>query len=343
LTEESADESGEAFIRRHFRGQARACRELGSPFTADLLDLCAETLDRGTMVGAAVLDWPGRAVEDALALRLAGGLHALVIDGRDDRLRAAYEDRVDAALLQHVFEKHEEFLLEFLSRPPQTNEVARAGVLVGGFLTVAAESGLPLSLFEIGASAGLNLNWNSFAYELGGATWGDPDSPLRLAPQWTGPPPPAARVTVASRAGCDRDPVDPMDPADRLRLRAYIWPDQADRRRRMDAALEIMARDPIAVERAAAADWLARQVDGLGGDSVGVLYHSIMWQYVDPAEQARIREILAAVERPLAWLRMEPAEDLKCAELRLTLFPGGGERLLAHADFHGRWVEWFGG
>ena len=67
-----------------------------------------------------------------------------------------------------------------------------------------------------------------------------------------------------------------------------------------------------------------------------------MWQYVDPAEQARIRELLTAVERPLAWLRMEPAENLKCAELRLTLFPGGNERLLAHADYHGRWVEWFG-
>ena len=28
------------------------------------------------------------------------------------------------------------------------------------------------------------------------------------------------------------------------------------------------------------------------------------------------------------------------AALRLTLWPGGEERLIARVDFHGRWAEW---
>jgi hypothetical protein len=37
---------------------------------------------------------------------------------------------------------------------------------------------------------------------------------------------------------------------------------------------------------------------------------------------------------------MEPARDDDHAELRLTLYPGGGERPLGHADYHGGWVRW---
>ena len=46
----------------------------------------------------------------------------------------------------------------------------------------------------------------------------------------------------------------------------------------------------------------------------------------------------ATPDAPLAWLRMEPAASL--AEVRLTTWPGGSERLLATSDFHGRDVRW---
>ena len=46
--------------------------------------------------------------------------------------------------------------------------------IVGGFLAVAAHTGLPLRTFEVGASAGLNLRWDRFFYEARGATWGPP-------------------------------------------------------------------------------------------------------------------------------------------------------------------------
>ena len=45
----------------------------------------------------------------------------------------------------------------------------------------------------------------------------------------------------------------------------------------------------------------------------------------------------ASDEAPLAWLRMEP--DVERAAIRITTWPGGEERLLARAGYHGTPVE----
>ncbi|MGH6903185.1 MAG: DUF2332 domain-containing protein [Geminicoccaceae bacterium] len=340
-------------VRSHFQAQAAACAQRGSPFTARLLELAAERLDETRHVGRAILRWPGNPKADALALRLAAALHALVLSGVSPELAAVYpggpHSGNPAALgpaLTRAFEAQGAVIADFLARPPQTNEVGRSAVLLGGFLSVAAETGLPLRLLELGASAGLNLFWDAYAYDLAGAAWGPPDAPLRLCPDWQGTLPPLVPAVIRSRRGCDRTPLDPSDAGDRLRLRAYVWADQVDRRHRLEVALDLVAGSGVRVERADAAQWAeARLSERAPGEAV-VLYHSIVWQYLPPAVK---RRIAAAIERaaagatspcPLAWLRMEPARDARHAELRLTLWPGGHERLLAEADYHGRWIRW---
>jgi hypothetical protein len=215
-------------VRSHLRAQARACARLGSPFTARLLDIVADCLDEAGGVGRTILNWRGDPKADALALRLAGSLHALALSGTAASLAAAYpggargdEPAALRAAVVSSLEAHSGFILTFLERPPQTNEVARAAVLLGGFLTIAAETRLPLRLCEIGASAGLNLHWHTYGYDLGKASWGCPDAPLRLTPAWRGALPPLIPVEVRSHRGCDRMPIDPSDPGDRLRVLAY--------------------------------------------------------------------------------------------------------------------------
>jgi hypothetical protein len=79
-------------VRDAFRRQAEVCADMGSPFTARLCALAAERLAPGGPVPDRVLDWPGdpSGRADALPLRLAGALHALVLEGRDPALAAAY-------------------------------------------------------------------------------------------------------------------------------------------------------------------------------------------------------------------------------------------------------------
>ena len=46
-------------IRQSFLRQAKACADLGSPFTARICTLAAERLTDETRVGTMILGWPG--------------------------------------------------------------------------------------------------------------------------------------------------------------------------------------------------------------------------------------------------------------------------------------------
>ena len=347
-----------AAVQTHFSEQVAACHDLGSPFTATVLETLRDMLPARRGVAARVVDWSGDPKADALALRAAAGLHALALTAQSPALAQLYDARDTrqlAAAVDEALVSHAGVLNAFLDHPPQTNEVGRSAILAGGFLTVAAETGLPLHLREIGASAGLNLLWDRWSYRLGDLGWGQPDAPVFLRPTWIGPSPPDAKARVASRRGCDLKPVDLFDEAACLRLRAYVWTDQPERLARIDAAIGEARRTVIAVDAAPADQWFEEQIDtpvpphGLtDGPAVRVLYHSIFWQYVEPAgQQALLRLITqagdgATPQAPFAWLRMEPSADRRVAELRLTLWPGGHDRLLARTHYHGTWIDWCG-
>lgn len=66
--------------------QADICRRIGSPFTAGVLDAAARVLDDGSATGRTILRWEGDPDRAALALRLAGGPHALARRGSVPRL-----------------------------------------------------------------------------------------------------------------------------------------------------------------------------------------------------------------------------------------------------------------
>jgi hypothetical protein len=333
--------------------QARACDHFGSPFYAALLCLAVD--DLGADVRALFAPWDGREAQDllvdAVALRFLGALHDLVLEGAADDLAAAFPPTSDAGAawraVKRVARDDRPRLAAFMAHEPQTNEVLRSACLLPGFLTVAAASGLPLRCLELGASAGLNQLWSQFFYRLGDAgVWGDPASPVRLETQWRGPPPPlAAPVAIAEVAGCDRKPVDLNDAAQRRRLAAYIWPDQAERLARLKAAIAMALAARVEVERADAAAWARERAAPEAGVAT-VVYQSIFAQYLSAEEAVALRAAIeahatrASAAAPLAWLRMEPAQSLADIELRLTLWPGGEDRRLASVHPHGAWVEW---
>jgi hypothetical protein len=346
-----------------FRTQSCACGELGSPFMAALLDRAAGELDRTGSIGGVLTSWSGDPVRDAVPLRWAAALHAMALSGTDADLAAAYppSDQADdaeavwRAVLEAV-EAHRGDVEAFLGSPPQTNEVGRSAVLLGGFLEIArATGGTPMRLLEIGASAGLNLLWDRYRYELGGrARWGDADSDVVVTADWAGPLPPlGASIEVAERIGSDTEPVDLEDEAACLRLRAYVWADQRARMDLLEAAIALARREKVQVERGEAASWVSAHLRARGTDRTTVLYHTIAWEYFDEDTKKRIRSTVeetgqrADRSSPFAWLRLEPASGGGPGggqpELRLTLWPGGRDRCLARAHTHGPPVTWLGG
>jgi hypothetical protein len=280
----------------------------------------------------------------ALALRLMGAVHRLVLRGGAPRLAAHYPSVGGRphgpwpAFLDTLREHSDELRL-LVEHPVQTNEPGRCAALLGGFLEVARRTGLPLRLLEVGASAGLNLRFDRYRYELGFERWGPAGSPVLLRARLEGGRPPLdARLRVASRAGCDARPVDPRSSDGRLTLTSYVWADQLERLGRLRAALLVAGELDAPVARARAADWTAERLAEPSPKVVDVVFHSIVMQYLPGAERERFEGALRAATGPLAWLRMEPADEL--TEVRLTLWPGGEELLLARAGYHGDPLEW---
>ncbi|WP_102225120.1 DUF2332 domain-containing protein [Acidimangrovimonas sediminis] len=336
------------------RDQAMSCDALGSPFTARLLRLAADRLRPGTPVTDRLFAWQGDITSrgHSLPLRLAGALHALVLSGQDDRLAAQYAAPGDDGALwgavSDALTRHEAAVQLWLDSPPQTNEVRRSAVLIAAGAWLTARLGLPLVLSELGASAGLNLIWDRYALVAGSVRIAPPDPVLELAPEWRGRPPAEAAPEIAARRGVDLNPLDPV--ADRLRLMAYTWADQADRLARTDLALAEAARLKPQVDRGDAAAWLADRLAEVHPGRLHLVCHTIAWQYFPQETKDRASAALARAgaratpEAPLAHLGMEADAAQPGAGVTLTLWdgatPDGTTIALGRADFHGRWVDW---
>lgn len=342
-----------ARVRAAFNEQAYWCTMLGSSFTALLCTTLGERLDTTTAIGDRVLSWSGDPTSqgDALALRVCGALHRLARSGEDPELTALYPGSAQQPsaddlwwAVRRALERHPSLFEAYLATPPQTNEVGRSAALMCGFLEITKRCRLPMQLYEIGASAGLNLIPDRYRYRFGEAQWGDPQAGVLLEPQWQGPAPAIdAQFRVTQRRGCDISPLDISIPAERERLISYVWADQLHRLSRIEAAIETALYDPPRLERMEAAEWVEQRLTEVPEEcgSVRVLFHSVVWRYFTVETQRRIEEHMrrcgshAHTDAPLAWLRLELVDKAPGAELILTLWPTGEETVLAYSQPHG--------
>jgi len=251
-----------------------------------------------------------------------------------------------------VMAAHAAALLPWLGGPPQTNEAGRSANFIAAMLWLAKQ-GLPprFECLEIGSSAGINLMLDRYRYDLGGVIAGPEEPVMAFAPEWRGAPPPARDIAIVSAKGCDVAPVDLTDPAQALRLKAYIWPEHTVRFERMDAAIRAAgARRPDLIHAAAADFAEAELAKPQTPGTTRMLMHSIVWQYVPADQQARVTAAVAAVaaagasatpERPLAWVMVEADRTVHRHKLTVRYWPGGAREVqLAWSHPHGAEVEW---
>lgn len=332
-------------LTEQLRFQARHCAEHRSPLYADLLARCADDVERDGPVAELLASRADLPAQQVLPLRLLGGVHALVLQRLAPQLalfypsvggtatdpQARWEAFVDVVVQQA------DALQPWLDRTPQTNEPGRAAALLGALRVASVATGpLPVRLFELGSSAGLNLRVD--ALPIGPGREIDTALPLQVAP-----------LVIAERLGADLHPVDPTTPDGRLRLTAYVWADDLPRFERLRNALDIAARNPATVDAVSALD-LLRSVQ-LRPGRLTVLWHSIVWQYLGVDERAAASVELqrlaaeATSDASFAHVSLEPDPDsigrgVLRNEIRLRLWPEGVDDVIGIAPAHGVPVEW---
>lgn len=335
--------------------QARHAEEAGAPCTGKIVRAQLKIMESATATGRRMASWNGKVVEDALPLRLAGGLHNLLLTGEDRRLEPVYaglvtdQGQIDAIVLDLV-ETYDTRLLPWLDGPPQTNEAGRSWAFMAALMWLSERLGPKFSMFELGASAGVNTMMERYYFDLGGASAGAKGSPMRIVPEWRGPPPPAALVQITSIRGCDQAPIDLGDPAMALKLKSYVWPEASQRIGRIDAAIALAAEQPPQIAHQDAGPFVDEMLAKSPQSGVTrVLFHSIVWQYIPLETRAHIEAAMADAgaaatpDSPLAWVSLETNRETFRHELRVRYWPGGEEAtLLGCGHPHGAWAEWFG-
>lgn len=301
--------------------------------------------------------------EQQLPVLLLAAVHSLVLADPDLELAAWYPTTSPSPRMSDAFpafarlcgDRADEIRSIVATESVQTNEVGRCAFLLPALGLVEAETG-PLALVDIGTSAGLNLQLDRFEYHYSPDGRVGGPSPVVLECGTRGEIPIPSRLPeIASRIGVDRSPVDITDP-DRARwLLACVWPDQADRFRRLAASIEIAAANPVALRRGDAVEAIHTTVRVEAELAHPVVINSWVLNYL-PEQRRRdyVAELDAAGQTlDLTWIAAEaPA---LCAGLPypihlrkihrtvvLLVRWRGGVRTVTHlatAHPHGYWMN----
>ena len=281
-----------------------------------LTSRCSEDRDVAALLTVAR---PGQ----ARPVLLLAAVHDLVLREPQLELARWYQSVTPAGELAHddpwpVFrslcmDRRAELEAVISTRSTQTNEVNRA-VFLAPLLAAACRDvrDAPISLVELGTSAGLLLGMDRYRVDVGGHVVGDASSPVRLAgelrggvaPDLTSFPP-----VVRERVGIDLDPVSLDDPDGVRWLQACVWPDQPLRVARFRAAVDVMRRDPPMMVTGDFVEKLSDVVDELEPDTHLVVFNGWALTYVNRSRRPLVAEILAecaASGRPVSWATAEP-------------------------------------
>lgn len=287
---------------------------------------------------------------------LFGAVHYLLQSGADHPLRTFYPSLVASPRPPaDAFPHFRDFCLAqadaigavLRRRGVNTNEVARCAVLLPGFHRIAERGGEPLHLVEIGCSAGLNLRWDSYAYDYDdGRRYGDPASPVVIACALRGsrrPPLPDRLPAIGRRVGIDLAPLDPDAAADAAWLRALIWPEHKARAERLDAAIALSHARPVDLRTGDGVALLPEIVRALPANGTVCVFHSFAVVQFAQEQRAAFEAALSGLSRHRPIFRLGLEWDSAAEEPRLHLhrYADGQAHveLLARCDAHGAWVE----
>lgn len=310
--------------------------------------------------------------EQRLPVLLFAVVHHLLLNGADHRLARWYPTlggRSDtdgepyADFRDFVLGRRTEVTELLATRSTQTNEIGRCSVLRPAWAVVAEEVRTPLGLIELGASAGLNLlldRW-AYAYAPDGPRYGDPTRDVLVEAESQGSALPSlGPADLGSRVGIDLHPVLVDDDEAVGWLLACVWPEQLARFHRLQAAIEVARTDPPRVIAGDIIEILPSVAAAVPEDQHLAVQNSWVLNYLPTQSRQWLLSLLSEIGsvRDLSWVSVESPEfvpdldfpprpdgrtDSSASVAVLTTWRDGRKVVCRLADCHphGTWVHWW--
>ena len=244
---------------------------------------------------------------------------------------------------------HEQPIRELLAtRRVQTNEVRRCASLFPAFSWITGQHpAKPLAMIEIGCSAGLLLNWDRYDYRYGEEQQSnDLDSPVLIQSEWRGERRPNWSTnlpSIVSRVGIDLHVVDLTDSIETMWLKSLIWPDQLDRMKLLDAAVEQFIKSPVSLLEGDAINLLPTLLKTVPESACVCVLHSHTLNQFSFEQREQFDSLLLEFSRHRTLVQLS-VEWIYTPQTQLeVVYWERGQSLkthLANVDHHGRWIEW---
>lgn len=291
---------------------------------------------------------------------LFAAVHSLLLGGADHELSQFYPSLTPDFRRDDAWPSFERFMHDFntqlrevcRTRNTQTNEVNRCAPWLLALAKLEPQFS-QIALLEVGCSAGLNLYLDSEQVRAVLACRVEGDGPD--LGQTSG-----VAQSIPWRHGIDIARLDVTSDDDVRWLRACLWPEQPERLKRFDTALEVARANPPQISLGDALELVGPTAASAPPDLPLVVITSQVLSYLDADKRVAIRHQLAQVasqrSAPTLWLVQdfpgalswvdvpEPRQvaGLLSATYMSTaqgLEPGSG-RALAWVHHHGSWLSW---
>ena len=263
-------------------------------------------------------------------------------------VRHLYGTPRDSQHFMELVSQHPDAIRQMiLSHTTQTNEPGRCAVL----LPVLALLPQPLALLEVGASAGLCLLPDYWAYDYGhicipAQQRGAQPAPVFPCQVNAATPLPEHMPEIIWRAGLDLNPLALSDPQQMAWLKTLVWPEQEQRAARLDAAIRVAQLHAPAVFAGDLVADLASLAETAPAHATLVIFHSAVLAYVTHEQRQRFMDSVAALGA--LWISNEAPQVLPIIAAKLKgsipnrhfLLAVNGEPVAA-TDPHGLALEWF--
>ncbi|SDL63570.1 hypothetical protein SAMN05216244_0208 [Sediminibacillus halophilus] len=228
----------------------------------------------------------------------------------------------------------------------QTNEVRRCTYLYPIFCHIYRQTKQPLSLIELGSSAGLQLLWDKYAYRYdNGSIVGNANAQLVLTAEMRGGQLPLLikeSPPVAKRIGVDLHINHLNDPEDYAWLKALIWPEHHTRRTAFEQAVVQWENEAsnLTLMEGNGVDLLEEVAAGIPLDSTICVFHTHVANQIPTSEKKKLKDCIKRISRYRDIFHIY--NNMSDRLLHIDRVSEGKEshETVGRTDGHGSWFEW---
>jgi hypothetical protein len=285
---------------------------------------------------------------------LFGAVHYLLLKGKEHQLKEYYpsvtkpprkiDDETFVCFKDFCNVYSEEIVPILKNKLVQTNEVRRCAYLYPIFSLIYSKLEKPLSLIEIGTSAGLQLLWDKYSYSYGtDEIYGDKNSSVHITSELKGKNIPSflpKSPPVASKIGLDLHISDLRNSEDYLWLKSLIWTEHQERLDLFESAARCFKENPVELIEGDGVTLLADVVETLPKDTAICIFHTHVANQIPEDSKYELLEKIKKIGSKRDVFHLY--NNMWDRKLHLDYFIDGVEysQTIGDTDGHGRWFEW---